>query len=294
MEKVLTQEDIRIFLSNKLIEISNEFKNNNITWWAKGGTIIGAIYHGDIIPWDDDIDMGMELSVYLKNKDLIQEIVRKFGFTLFDKYSKEGKGLTHLKLIYEEKFIVEFNDYKYQFRPFVDIMLASSVKKESKKELITWKFSNHFKHIYSSWISPFPRYGYDIKKGRSIRKRLFTTILILPFVFIIRILIPSFVFRKIMFKIDSKREEKNKDSKFVAYNYAFMKPERNLLLQREVKWVKFGKGELPINIDYEKELSFVYGKVVVPSIEQQHPSHYTVVPLKYKKGKAKLSPYSFK
>ncbi len=294
MEKIFTQEEIRKFLSDKVVEISKDFKENNITWWAKGGTIIGAVLHGDVIPWDDDIDMGMELSVFFENKQKIITIVRKHGFTLYDKYSKEGKGIDYLKLTYKDKMIVSFNDHKYEFRPFIDVMLASSVERESKKESITWKYSNHFKHLYSSWYAPYPRYGYDLEKKRSVKKRTLISILIFPFTVITRIIVPSFIFRKAMHKIDFKREKRNKNSKYVAYNYAPIKLERNLLLRREVKWVKFGSGELPLNIDYEKELKFIYGEINIPEEKFQFPSHYTSTPFEYKKGKAKLEPFTFK
>lgn len=50
-----------------------------ISYFAMGGTAIGAVRHGDIIPWDDDVDLGMlrpEYERFLKNA--AQKLPEKF------------------------------------------------------------------------------------------------------------------------------------------------------------------------------------------------------------------------
>ena len=41
---------------NEIIRICNKFE---IPYFAIGGTAIGALYDQAILPWDDDIDIGM-------------------------------------------------------------------------------------------------------------------------------------------------------------------------------------------------------------------------------------------
>lgn len=38
-------------------KIDRVFTKNQLTYWAGGGTLLGAVRHGGLIPWDDDLDI---------------------------------------------------------------------------------------------------------------------------------------------------------------------------------------------------------------------------------------------
>ena len=71
LQTLLTSENKINKLKNLLIKVIDIFNKINIKWWADGGTLLGLIRNNSIIPWDDDIDIGMLLTEENKINDNI-------------------------------------------------------------------------------------------------------------------------------------------------------------------------------------------------------------------------------
>ena len=63
-------------LQSKLLKMTKDItevlERNNITYFAEGGTLLGTIRHGGIIPWDDDIDLGFFIKDYKRIINILQ------------------------------------------------------------------------------------------------------------------------------------------------------------------------------------------------------------------------------
>ena len=64
-----------------LKELLPIFKKNKITYFALGGTMLGAVRHCGFVPWDDDIDIGVPREDYDQLLDLEDQLPPHLHFT---------------------------------------------------------------------------------------------------------------------------------------------------------------------------------------------------------------------
>ena len=64
-------------LNNQLLDfIDNVCKNHNLEWWIDYGVLLGAVRHGQNIPWDDDYDVSMLRADYNKFFNVIHDEIK--------------------------------------------------------------------------------------------------------------------------------------------------------------------------------------------------------------------------
>lgn len=59
-------------------------QKHKLTYWLDYGTLLGAVRHGGVIPWDDDTDIAMPRDDYNRLNNALKDDLEKFGIQ-FDK-----------------------------------------------------------------------------------------------------------------------------------------------------------------------------------------------------------------
>lgn len=128
-------QNIELTILKEFDEICTE---NNLSYFLCGGSAIGAIRHGGFIPWDDDIDVGMNREDYDKFLKIAKEQYSD-RYTIQNNEENPDFPLMNTRWgLNGTKFVPE--DFKYvkgDFGIFLDIFCFDNIpdaEKEMKKQ----------------------------------------------------------------------------------------------------------------------------------------------------------------
>lgn len=116
--------ECNIVFRKKLLEtfyfLEKFFKENNIRYYACGGTALGAVRHHGLIPWDDDIDLYVPREDYDKLSSINDKLLESgYNFACFE--NTRDYYLPFGKIENKSTSLWERRDFKYITGVFVDI-----------------------------------------------------------------------------------------------------------------------------------------------------------------------------
>lgn len=135
-----------------LIEIDRICRKYNIRYSLDGGTLLGAVRHKGFIPWDNDIDVIMRRSEYVKFSDACKKELDFNRFFLQDYMTDKNYIFGYAKLRHNgTKFVrVGQEHLKQHCGIFVDIFIVDNVPDNAVlREIHYWASFVIRKGLYS-------------------------------------------------------------------------------------------------------------------------------------------------
>lgn len=115
-------------LFGMLLDIKEVCEKNHITILLSGGTMLGAVRHQGFIPWDDDLDVMMFRSEYVKLREVFQkELGEKYELVepLQGNYTNKKPKIYLKNSIFSEVLYAGLpSEYR---RVFIDVFLIENV-----------------------------------------------------------------------------------------------------------------------------------------------------------------------
>jgi len=262
--KQMTLEDVHKVLYDILVDIHDFCVKNDIKYSLSGGSLLGAVRHNGIIPWDDDIDIQMSRPEYEK---FIHSYKSRRGYELF---SREIEGcedvciafsrVCEMKLTYVD---VRTNPWKEKpTGVWIDVLPIDGAPNDKKTA------ARKIKKMYLYWwITHIVRANLPIdakylnnpsKRIKSIIKRFLS--LFVP---------KDFISRYISMCKEYEYEKYSYIANYSTMQYKFRewqpKSSMNVLVLH-----KFEQGEFYIMEDFDVSLSHLYGNYMeLPPVEKR-------------------------
>lgn len=121
-----------------LKEIDKICQQHQITYFADWGTLLGAVRHGGMIPWDDDLDIVMKRADY---KRFLEVVEQDFSIDLKvltyrnqspDNWMFMGKVVKKDRICFEPEHLRQ--NFNYPYIASVDIFVLDYLYRDEKKE----------------------------------------------------------------------------------------------------------------------------------------------------------------
>jgi len=157
---------------NTLLTLADLFNKNNITYFVDNGTLLGLIREGDLLPWDDDIDITAFREDYLKILNVIKSNFltsdQKIKWALNLVYDKNKDPLI-IQLYFEtnseeyRNFIIDINLLRVENGVAIQNLTYSPIYYFLKNDIIRmfdidisvpYDYISYLEHHYGDWRKP--------------------------------------------------------------------------------------------------------------------------------------------
>ena len=175
-------------LYDLMIKVDRILKEHKLPYWATGGTLIGAVRHKGLIPWDDDLDICMYEHDIPKLLSL-KQVLKEHGLVITDIVGRDYYNISFIKgekieITDENKNIKRLQGRKYfdYTFPYLDIFPVSlqdgdklGMVYANKRLISEWPNDYFLPHELTFTLLPFGPLSISVPyNAKEILKRMYT------------------------------------------------------------------------------------------------------------------------
>lgn len=121
----------------KLVQMLKDFHafcvKHNLCYYVIGGTCLGAVRHQNIIPWDDDVDVGMPRQDYQRLLEIVKTEPIGENYIVEAPLEKEDNDYLWAKMYNKTTTLIELTKKKIKRGVFIDIFPLDGAGDDFKK-----------------------------------------------------------------------------------------------------------------------------------------------------------------
>lgn len=129
-----SHKDLKTILLNMLDNFILICKEYNLKYTLLGGSVLGAVRHRGIIPWDDDIDIGMPRNDYEKLLTIADKVFFK-KYKLVSIHNDKDYIYPFAKLFDNETTLIEYQDFFYLGGIYIDIFPLDGIPQNADERV---------------------------------------------------------------------------------------------------------------------------------------------------------------
>lgn len=258
MKEINEKNQKKILL--KMLEYIDDICNKNkIQYTLIGGSLIGAIRHSGIIPWDDDIDIIMTYDNYKRFVEIIKKQKNEDYFFMDNDYKNYYYPFG--KMIYKKSICDEIGFEKIEdYGLFIDIFTYYPISENKISRYIFYFKMKILKNCIGKSHLSYESQNENFLK--LIRYYFYRTIRFINF---------TKIYSKLYLKNSTKK------SKYVISNWPVYGMEKEIQLRNnfvKYKRTKFDNIECSIISNYDDVLKTTFGDYMTPPpVEKQVSKH---------------------
>lgn len=131
-QRFLYPRDKQLRVLRILQKVLRVFRRHNVVHWSIGGTLLGQMRNGGIIPWDDDVDLGV----------LDLEEIKQINWSAEGLRIKAHKKIKNLLQIFNEDETAYVDIFRFSVREDGTYMIDNAHFKDTIQSLFPLKYAS--------------------------------------------------------------------------------------------------------------------------------------------------------